>query len=282
MLFHPPVQHLRLRDPCSSAPADQPVIGFGPVEGYLEERVRQYPANPGLQPAPYVFVGWSSAVAWLPRCGAADASGGRSFVGLIDTVMPKPNARSTPDTNVLATTLEGLRGQDHRPRPGRADPAGRLVGLTTRRIRIIMEMVSMSGPRSPAASSNASARLVHPIQSPSPTSRPTAFDGNGAVGRPHALRQGPSNSTTMGQDRSDGGWGPIVPTWRSCIGGDHLSMVDEPYISAIGADLTARLNGLGKTKEGDVGRRPRRTAPQWPITTGPGNRVAGRKEAECE
>ena len=30
------------------------------------------------------------------------------------------------------------------------------------------------------------------------------------------------------------------------IGGDHLSMVHEPYISAIGADLTARLNGLGK------------------------------------
>ena len=40
----------------------------------------------------------------------------------------------------------------------------------------------------------------------------------------------------------DGRWGEVVDDLEIIhIGGDHLSIVDEPYIAKIGADLTKRL-----------------------------------------
>ena len=40
--------------------------------------------------------------------------------------------------------------------------------------------------------------------------------------------------------------GPLVGELEIVhIGGDHLSIVDEPFISKVGADLTKRMTNLG-------------------------------------
>ena len=77
---------------------------------------------------------------------------------------------------------------------------------------------------------------------------PSTYDGKVVLYRADRMHDGAIElDPQWAKIDPDGGWGPIVPDLEIVhIGGDHLSMVDEPYISTIGADLTTRLRGLGK------------------------------------
>ena len=47
----------------------------------------------------------------------------------------------------------------------------------------------------------------------------------------------------------DGGWGEVVRNLEVIhVGGDHLQIVDEPYIAKVGADLTRKLAEIAATR----------------------------------
>ena len=251
-------------------PADQPVAQltasrFG--RAYCANIFRESRVQPQL-----VRVRRLVARRWPGlRCGAADASGEFEQVAFIRPPRhgDAGQTRDRTDANVPGYNAGRTSRSDHDLDPDVPDPAGPARrGRRRGQFRIIMEMVSMSGAKiyggiiEHQRTSFIDNRALTNIE-------PTAFDSRWYCIRPTACTTGPSNSTTMGQDDPDGGWGPIVSDLEIVhIGGDHLSMVDEPYISAIRADPTARLNGLGKTKRGGRPEASPPNAPRWP-TTGP-------------
>ncbi len=45
--------------------------------------------------------------------------------------------------------------------------------------------------------------------------------------------------------KPDGGWGDAVKNLEIIhVGGDHIQIVDEPYIAKVGADLTKKLAAI--------------------------------------
>ncbi len=254
LLFHPAGGNTSAYETLlKRLPADQPVIGFDRVEGSLEERVRQYlPRIREVQPhGPYVFVGWSLGGGLAYGAAQLMLQEGEqvAFVGLIDTVMPAEREIETPDTKrARLQRWKDFAVKTYDLDPDVPIPLDRLVEADDEgQFRIIMEMVSMSGAKIPGGiiehqrTSFIDNRALTNIE-------PTAFDGKVVLYRADRMHDGAIElDPQWAKIDPDGGWGPIVSDLEIVhIGGDHLSMVDEPYISSIGADLTARLNGLGK------------------------------------
>ncbi|MBD0022252.1 acyltransferase domain-containing protein [Gordonia pseudamarae] len=255
LLFHPAGGNTSAYEPLlKRLPADRPVIGFDRVEGTMEERVRQYlPRIREVQPhGPYVFVGWSlgGGLAYGAAQLMREQGEEVAFVGLIDTVMPAEREIETADTK--RARLERWRDfavKTYDLDPDVPIPMDRLVEADDEgQFRIIMEMVSMSGAKIPGGiiehqrTSFIDNRALTNIE-------PSPFDGKVVLYRADRMHDGAIElDPQWATIDPDGGWGPIVSDLEVVhIGGDHLSMVDEPYISSIGADLTARLHGLGNS-----------------------------------
>ncbi|MFW0786237.1 polyketide synthase Pks13 [Gordonia sp. CPCC 206044] len=255
LLFHPAGGNTSAYEALlKRLPDDQPVIGFDRgVEGSIEERVREYiPRLRELQPhGPYVLVGWSfgGALAYGVAQVLREAGEEVAFVGLIDVVRPRHDVVETPDTK--RERLERWKDFAIRNYDLDADipiPMDRLVEADDEgQFAIIMEMMSMSGTKIPGGiiehqrTSFIENRALTNIE-------PTRYDGKMVLYRADKMHAGAVElEPQWAEIDEDGRWGEVVDDLEIIhIGGDHLSIVDEPYIAKIGADLTKRLGGLGK------------------------------------
>ncbi|MFT3898693.1 MAG: polyketide synthase Pks13 [Gordonia sp. (in: high G+C Gram-positive bacteria)] len=257
LLFHPAGGNTSAYEALlKRLPDDQPVIGFDRgVEGPIEERVREYlPKLREIQPhGPYVLVGWSFGgalaygVAQLLREEGEDVD----FIGLIDVVRPKEDMVETPDSK--RERLE--RWKDFAIRnydldPDVPIPMDRLVEADDEgQFAIIMEMMAMSNTKIPGGiiehqrTSFIENRILDQIE-------PIPYDGKVVLYRADRMHDGAIElEPKWAEIDEDGRWGEVVDDLEIVhIGGDHLSIVDEPYIAKIGKDLTKRLKNVGGKK----------------------------------
>jgi len=253
LLFHPAGGNTSAYEALlKRLPDDQPVIGFDRVEGTIEERVRQYmPRLREVQPhGPYVLAGWSLGGGLAYGCAQVLREEGEevAFVGLIDAVMPSERVEETPESK--RDRLE--RWKDFAIRNYDLDedipiPMDRLVEADDEgQFQIIMEMMAMSNTKIPGGiiehqrTSFIDNRALTSID-------PTPYGGKVVLYRADRMHDGAIElEPQWAEVDEDGGWGPLVGELEIVhIGGDHLSIVDEPFISKVGADLTKRMTNLG-------------------------------------
>jgi polyketide synthase 13 len=251
LVFHPAGGSTAAYEPLlKRLPEDVPVIGFDRVEGTIEERVRQYlPKLREIQPTgPYALVGWSLGGALAYGCAQVLTEAGEdvSFVGLIDVVRPSEPVVDTPETK--RARLE--RYLDFAKRTYGLDdvpiPMDRLVEADDDgQFKIIMEMLAMSDAKIPGGiiehqrTSFLDNRALSTVE-------PTRYDGKVVLYRADKMHDGAVElEPQWAKIDEDGRWGEVVEDLEIIhVGGDHLAIIDEPYIGKIGADLTARLEEL--------------------------------------
>ncbi|NLG56514.1 MAG: hypothetical protein GX542_12860, partial [Rhodococcus sp.] len=114
--------------------------------------------------------------------------------------------------------------------------------------KILMDLLKMSGAKIPGGiiehqrTSWLENRALQAVQ-------PATYDGKVVLylaDRYHddAIALEPAYKTRQ----PDGGWGEFVSDLEVVkIGGDHIQIVDEPYISKIAADLTKKLAEIDGT-----------------------------------
>jgi len=230
-------------------PEQVPVIGFDRgVEGSIEERVRDYvPRLKEIQPhGPYVLVGWSfgGALAYGVAQVLREQGDEVAFVGLIDVVRPRADMIETPDTK--RERLERWKNFAVRNYDLDEDipiPMDRLVEADDEgQFQIIMEMMSMSSTKIPGGiiehqrTSFIENRILDQIQ-------PQPYEGKVVLYRADRMHDGAIElEPKWAEIDEDGRWGEVVDDLEILhIGGDHLSIVDEPYVAKVGADLGRRM-----------------------------------------
>ncbi|MBD0323116.1 MAG: acyltransferase domain-containing protein, partial [Aldersonia sp.] len=255
-VFHPAGGSTVVYEPLlKRLPADTPMYGFERVEGSIEERARQYiePLR-GIQgDGPYVLYGWSLggvlafAVANILREQGADVR----FVGLIDVAMPAEPADESP----AGVRARFERYAEFAKRTYGVDaplPYDRLVEASEdEQISIIMDLVKLSGAKIPGGViEHQRTSWIDTRELLNATARP--YDGDVVLylaDRYHA--DAITLEPRFGKRAPNGaGWGDDVQNLEVVhVGGDHLQIIDEPYIAKVGADLTQRLQNM-KGSEG--------------------------------
>ncbi|MGB6245270.1 thioesterase domain-containing protein, partial [Gordonia sp. (in: high G+C Gram-positive bacteria)] len=236
-------------------PDDQPVIGFDRVEGTIEERVRAYlPRLREVQPhGPYVLVGWSlgGALAYGAAQVLREEGEEIAFVGLIDVVRPTEDVPDTPENK--RARLERWKAFAIKTYGLDEDvpiPMDRLVAADdNEQFAIITEMMSMSGTKIPGGiiehqrTSFLDNRALTEIN-------PTRYEGKVILYRADKMHDGAIElEPQWAHIDPDGRWGEVVDDLEIIhIGGDHLAIVDEPYVAKVGADLTRRMADIRTDK----------------------------------
>ncbi|AOW95154.1 polyketide synthase [Rhodococcus sp. WMMA185] len=228
-------------------PADTPMYGLERTEGPIEVRAAEYlPLIREIQgDGPYVLCGWSLggvlayAVARLLRESGADVR----IVGLIDTVMAGEKVEETPEEirkrwQRYAAFAKKTYNVDY------PLPYDKLAAAESddEQIKILMDLLKLSGAKIPGGiieHQRTSWLDNRAIQ----TAELQRYDGDVVLymaDRYHddAIVLEPAFKTR----KPDGGWGEAVKNLEVIhVGGDHIQVVDEPYIAKVGADLTKKL-----------------------------------------
>ncbi|WP_302675499.1 polyketide synthase Pks13 [Rhodococcus sp. W8901] len=233
-------------------PADTPMFGLERVEGPIDERAAAYvPLLREIQgDGPYVLAGWSLggvlayAVARQLREQGADVR----IVGLIDTVMAGEKVEDTPDEirarwQRYAAFAKKTYGVDA------PLPFDRLAeaGSDEEQIGILMDLLKLSGAKIPGGiieHQRTSWLDNRAIQ----TADPQQYDGDVVLYMADKYHDDAINlEPSFGTRQPDGGWGEVAENLEVVyIGGDHIQIVDEPYISKVGADLSNKLAEIEK------------------------------------
>ncbi|NUS42780.1 MAG: acyltransferase domain-containing protein [Mycobacteriaceae bacterium] len=257
-LFHPAGSTSLAYEPLlRRLPEQTPVYGFERVEGSLEDRAREYlPKVREIQPeGPYVLAGWSLGGALALLVGRELRALGHDvrFVGLIDTVL----SADPPEEDTLETRKARiLRFQDFAKRTYNIDgelDEEQLEELAEaedeEQIAIVMQLVEFSGVKIPGGMVEHQKHSYIDNMALFRTD-PTRYSYDGDVvlylgDRYHdgAIELEPR----MANRAPNGGWDQAIANLEVVyIGGDHVQIVDEPYIAAIGADLTRKLAELAE------------------------------------
>ncbi|NIL78569.1 hypothetical protein RhoFasB10_04747 [Rhodococcus sp. B10] len=236
-------------------PAGTPMYGLERVEGPISKRAAEYvPLIREIQPeGPYVFVGWSlgGILAYEVARQMEEQGIEVAYVGLLDTVMP---GTEIPDTREevrrrwerYAAFAKKTYGVDY------PIPYEKLVDADDEgQIRIITDLVKLSGAKIPGGI------IEH---------QRTSWLDNRAIQTAELKPYGGHVTLYMADKYHDdaialepayatreehGGWGPVVKDLEIVyIGGDHLAVVDEPYIGRIAAHLTTTLNDIESARTG--------------------------------
>ncbi|MGW6377385.1 polyketide synthase Pks13 [Rhodococcus sp. NPDC055112] len=235
-------------------PAGTPMYGFERTEGPIEVRAREYlPLIKEIQgDGPYVLYGWSLggvlsyAVAKLLREEGKDVR----VVGLIDTVMAGEEVEETPEE----IKKRWQRYAAFAKKTYNIDaplPYDKLAAAESDddQIQILMDMLKMSGAKIPGGiieHQRTSWLDNRALQ----TANPDKYDGDVVLymaDKYHddAIALEPS----FGTRAPDGGWGKVASNLEIVyVGGDHIQIVDEPYIAKVGADLTKKLADIEAEK----------------------------------
>ncbi|GAA1459528.1 polyketide synthase Pks13 [Williamsia maris] len=240
-------------------PEDVPVIGFDRVEGTIAERVEQYlPKLREVVPhGPYLLAGWSLGGALAYGCAQGLRAAGEevALVALLDAVRPNGSPEESQDEKRARlerymTFAKRTYGVDDVP-----VPMDRLVEADDEgQFRIIMELLSMSNAKIPGGIIEHQRTSFLDNRALS-TITPTRYDGKVVLYRADKMQDGAIELEPRWADiPRDGRWGEVVDDLEIVhIGGDHLAMIDEPYIGRIGADLTRRLTDLVSAQHSGAG-----------------------------
>lgn len=228
-------------------PAATPMYGFERAEGPIDVRAREYlPLIKEIQgDGPYVLYGWSLGGALAYAVGKLLLDEGKDvrYVGLLDTVMPGEKVENTTEEvrkrwQRYAAFAKKTYNVDY------PLPYDKLAAAETddEQIKILMDLLKMSGTKIPGGiiehqrTSWLDNRALQTVE-------PGVYDGNVVLymaDRYHddVMQLEPAFKTRQ----PDGGWGEYAKNLEIVyIGGDHIQIVDEPYISKVGADLTKKL-----------------------------------------
>ncbi len=240
-------------------PEDVPVIGFDRVEGSIAERVEQYlPKLREVVPhGPYLLAGWSLGGALAYGCAQGLRAAGEdvALVALLDAVRPNGSPEESQDEkrarlDRYMAFAKRTYGVDDVP-----VPMDRLVEADDEgQFRIIMELLSMSNAKIPGGiiehqrTSFLDNRALSTIE-------PTPYGGKVVLYRADKMQDGAIELEPRWADiPPDGRWGEVVSDLEIVhIGGDHLAMIDEPYIGRVGADLARRLSDLSSARHHGAG-----------------------------
>jgi len=236
-------------------PAHTPMYGLERVEGPLQDRAVEYvPLLRAIQgEGPYVLAGWSFggalayAVAKQLRKDGADVR----VVGLIDTVMPGEKVEDTPEE----IRKRWQRYAAFAKRTYNFDaplPYDQLAAVSSDedQINILMDLLRMSGAQIP------SGIIEHQRTSwldnrAIPTTDLETYDGDVVLYMADTyLDDQIALEPAFGTRQPDGGWGDAVQNLEIVrIGCDHIQIVDEPYISKVGAHLSNKLAAIEDAME---------------------------------
>nr|WP_206612483.1 polyketide synthase Pks13 [Prescottella agglutinans] len=233
-------------------PAHTPMFGLERVEGPIDERAAAYvPLLREIQgDGPYVLAGWSLggvlayAVARLLREQGADVR----IVGLIDTVMAGEKIEDTPD-EIRARWQRYAKFAKKTYGVDAPLPFDKLAeaGSDEEQITILMDLLKLSGAKIPGGiieHQRTSWLDNRAIQ----TADPQQYDGDVVLYMADSYHEDAINlEPSFGTRQPDGGWGEVAKNLEVVyIGGDHIQIVDEPYISKVGADLSNKLAEIEK------------------------------------
>ncbi|QZS53448.1 type I polyketide synthase [Rhodococcus opacus] len=231
-------------------PEGTPMYGFERTEGPIEVRAAEYlPLIREIQgDGPYVLYGWSLggvlayAVAKLLRESGADVR----IVGLIDTVMAGEKVEDTPDEirkrwQRYAAFAKKTYNVDY------PLPYDKLAAAESdeEQIKILTELLKLSGTKIPGGiieHQRTSWLDNRAIQ----TAELEEYDGDVVLYTADRYHDDVMNLEPAFKTRKpDGGWGDAVKNLEIIhVGGDHIQIVDEPYIAKVGADLTKKLAAI--------------------------------------
>ncbi|WP_345349000.1 polyketide synthase Pks13 [Rhodococcus olei] len=231
-------------------PEGTPMYGLERTEGPLEVRAREYlPLLEGIQgDGPYVLYGWSLGGALSYAVGRMLRERGKDvrIVGLIDTVMAGEEVEDTPEE----IRKRWQRYAAFAKKTYNVDaplPYDLLAAAESdeEQIELLMDLLKVSGAKIPGGiiehqrTSWLDNRALQTV-------RPETYDGDVVLymaDRYHddAIALEPA----FGTRTADGGWGKVAKNLEIIhVGGDHIQIVDEPYIAKVGADLTTRLAAI--------------------------------------
>ncbi|CAM3364491.1 polyketide synthase Pks13 [Tsukamurella hominis] len=233
-------------------PEDLPIYGFERVEGEIEERVAEYlPKLKEIQPeGPYRLAGWSLGGAFAYGLARALEDEGQEveYIGLLDVVAPKVPLTDEPaEKKARLERWEKFARKNYDIGDEIELPMDRLNAADDEgQFRIIMELVQLSDKKIPTSmiehqrTSFVDNRMLIKVN-PADYGK---FGGTVTLYRADRMHDGAVELEPNFADIApDGGWAPVVEDLRIVkIGGDHLQLIDEPYIGKIAAHMTDELN----------------------------------------
>ncbi|OZD91096.1 polyketide synthase [Rhodococcus sp. 05-2256-B2] len=236
-------------------PAGTPMYGLERVEGPIAKRAAEYvPLIKAIQPeGPYVFVGWSlgGILAYEVARQMEEEGIEVAYVGLLDTVMPGTKIPDTKDEvrkrwERYAAFAKKTYNVDY------PIPYDKLVDSDDEgQIRIITDLVKLSGAKIPGGiiehqrTSWLDNRAIQTAELKEYGGHVTLYLADKYHDDAIALE--PAYATR----EEHGGWGPVVKDLEIVyVGGDHLAVVDEPYIGKIAAHLSKTLENIESARTG--------------------------------
>ncbi|OHU78809.1 polyketide synthase Pks13 [Mycobacteroides chelonae] len=256
-VFHPAGGSTVVYEPLlKRLPEGTPMFGFERVEGTIEERAAQYvPKLLELHKGPFILAGWSlgAVLAYACAVGLKEAGAEVAWVGNIDGVRP--------GTPILTTTEETRKRWDRYAKFAEKTfnvqipeiPYEQLEELDDEgQVRFVLEAVKAAGVEIPGGIIEHQ-RTSYLDQRAIDTSTPVSFDGHMTLymaDRYHddAITFEPAYATRQ----PDGGWGEFVSDLEVVpVGGEHIQIIDEPFIAKVGAHMSQALRSINaKNQEG--------------------------------
>ncbi|RZT24980.1 polyketide synthase 13 [Mycobacterium sp. BK558] len=257
-VFHPAGGSTVVYEPLlKRLPPDTPMYGFERVEGSVEERAAEYlPKLREIQgDGPYILVGWSlgGALAYACAIGLKREGADVRFVGLIDMVRPGEEIPQTKEETRARWDRYALFAQRTFNVEIPEIPYEELEALDDEgQVRYVLDAVQQAGVAIPGGiiehqrTSYLDNRLLE-------TAEIQPYDGHVTLymaDRYHddAIFFEPRYAVRQ----PDGGWGEFVEDLEIVpVGGEHIQVIDEPYIAKVGAHLSEAIHVIEAESESE-------------------------------
>ena len=250
-VFHPAGGSTVVYEPLlKRLPEDTPMYGFERVEGSIEERAAEY--VPKLLElggkGPFMLAGWSlgGVLAYACAIGLRKAGADVKFVGLIDTVRAGEDIPQTKEEIRARWDRYALFAQRTFNVEIPAIPYDQLEVLDDDgQVRFVLDAVQQSGVNIPGGIIEHQ-RTSYLDNRAIDTAKIEHYDGHVTLymaDRYHddAIMFEPRYGTR----RPDGGWGEFVADLEVVpIGGEHIQVIDEPYIAKVGAHMSEAISRI--------------------------------------
>ena len=248
-VFHPAGGSTVVYEPLlKRLPPDTPMYGMERVDGSIEERAAAY--VPKLLElggnGPFVLAGWSlgGVLAYASAIGLKRAGADVAFVGLIDAVRAGEEIPQTREEIRARWDRYALFAQRTFNVEIPAIPYEQLESLDDAgQVQFVLDAVKQSGVDIPGGIIEHQ-RTSYLDNRAIDTAEIEPYDGHVTLylaDRYHddAIMFEPRYATR----KPDGGWGEFVSDLEVVpIGGEHIQVIDEPYIAKVGAHLSEALS----------------------------------------
>ena len=250
-VFHPAGGSTVVYEPLlKRLPEDTPMYGLERVEGSIEERAAEY--VPKLLEmggkGPFILAGWSlgGVLAYACAIGLKKAGADVEFVGLIDTVRAGEEIPQTKEEIRARWDRYALFAQRTFNVEIPAIPYDQLEVLDDDgQVRFVLDAVQQAGVNIPGGIIEHQ-RTSYLDNRAIDTAKIEPYDGHVTLymaDRYHddAIMFEPRYGTR----KPDGGWGEFVADLEVVpIGGEHIQVIDEPYIAKVGAHLSEAISRI--------------------------------------